>query len=698
MSASTEAQARPARPEVEALVALFGQRRYGEAEQHARALTSRYPQDGFGWKALGAVLKQQRRLADAIAPLTRAAELMGGDAEAHYNLGTALLEQGRLEDAVACYRTVLALNEHYLPARYNLANACLALGRLTEAETAYRAVLQLQPELAEAWSNLSVVLQQQGRRDEAEQSLRQLLKHRPRDAQAWRNLAIIEYASGRYGHAERDLVMALSLDAGLADAETYLGHILTAQERAAEGAEHYRRALQLDAANAEAHNGLGVALRKLARAAQGGQADQDMLAQAEASHRQALTLRPAFAEARCDLGNVLREQGRAAQAEQSYREALRLRPDYAEAHYNLGNVYKELSRLEDAEASYRAALAFDAQHAKAHNNLGNTLKEQSRLEEAAAEYAAAIALKPDFIESHYALAPLKTYLAQDPHLDMLEQLRAGMGAQPVEAQIRYWFTVGKAREDVGDFDAAFAAYRTGNGLKAATLAWDEAHEDAMLERMTALFSKEFFAARPQPVHEGRAPIFIVGMPRSGTSLLEQILASCPGVHGAGERPDLSEVIMSAMPLSDPGHFPEAVADFPPEVFRRLGEQYNERLWSAAPQASRITDKMPANFFYIGMIHLMLPQAKIIHAMRDPMDSCLSCYSRLFEGANLAYSYDLGMLGRYYSRYIRLMRHWHAMLPQGTILDMPYEAMVADTEGQARRLLDYLGLPWDARCM
>ena len=704
---ATAADARPQQRDIDALIALFGQRRYEEAEREARALTSRYPQDGFGWKALGAVLKQQRKLADAIVPLARAAELLGEDAEAHYNLGTALLEQGRLPDAEASYRKVLALNEHYLPARYNLANIYRALGRLAEAETAYRTVLQLQPNLLEAWGNLAVVLQEQGSHADAEHCLRQLLAANPRDAQAWRNLAIIEYATGRHSDAERDLGQALSLDPNLADAEAYLGHILNAQDRAVEAVEHYRRALKLDSVNADAHNGLGVALRKEARAATRDlpeevakeiPLDAAKLAQAEASHRRAIELRPDFAEAHSDLGNVMREQGRQGEALQSYRAALGLKPDYAEAHYNLGNVFKEQSRFADAEASYRTALALDPQHAKAHNNLGNTLKEQSRLDEASFEFDAAITLKPDFIEPHYALSLLKTYKADDPHRAMLEEMASTAGTLPVEAQIRYWFTLGKVREDMGDHDAAFDAYRCGNGLKAGTLVWDEVLEDAMLERMITLFSKEFFAARPKPVHEGKAPIFIVGMPRSGTSLIEQILATCPGVFGAGEMSDLAEVIVAGTPGSDTTRFPEAVADFSAQDFRSLGEQYTARLWSLAPESTRITDKMPANFFYIGMIHLMLPQAKIIHAMRDPMDSCFSCYSRLFNGANLAFTYDLGTLGRYYARYSRIMRHWHAVLPQGTILDMPYESMVADTEGQARRLLAYLGIAWDERCL
>jgi hypothetical protein len=186
------------------------------------------------------------------------------------------------------------------------------------------------------------------------------------------------------------------------------------------------------------------------------------------------------------------------------------------------------------------------------------------------------------------------------------------------------------------------------------------------------------------------------MPRSGTTLLEQILASHPAVHGAGELPDLNQVIMDA-PVRVGRRFPDFVPDLQTDDFRRMGEAYAERVWRLVPGAQRITDKMPANFFYIGMIHLMLPQAKIIHAMRDPMDSCFSNYARLFNDT-MEFAYDLGTLGRYYVRYVTLMRHWHAVLPAGSILDLRYEDLVADPAGQTRRLLDYLGLPWDANCL
>ena len=267
---------------------------------------------------------------------------------------------------------------------------------------------------------------------------------------------------------------------------------------------------------------------------------------------------------------------------------------------------------------------------------------------------------------------------------------------PVKARIRYWFALGKAREDVGHYDEAFAAYAEGNRLQHELLPCDEARADAMLERLTTVFDRDFFAARREVRGCDKAPIFIVGMPRSGTTLLEQILASHPAVHGAGELPDLNQVIMDA-PARAERRFPDFVPDLQPDDFRRMGEAYAERVWRLAPGAQHITDKMPANFFYIGMIRLMLPNAKIIHAMRDPMDSCFSNFARLFNDT-MEFAYDLGTLGRYYVRYIKLMQHWHSVLPAGSILDLRYEHMVADTEGQARRILDYLGLPWDDKCL
>jgi hypothetical protein len=260
-------------------------------------------------------------------------------------------------------------------------------------------------------------------------------------------------------------------------------------------------------------------------------------------------------------------------------------------------------------------------------------------------------------------------------------------------------------EDLGRFDASFSAYENGNRLKFSSLMWDEEKETAFVERIKRTFSKEFFGrsevhadtANRQATSD-RTPIFILGMPRSGTSLLEQILSTHPGVFGAGELMTMHDVITNAMPDEDFGHYPDAIGNFSPVQWQQLGERYLHKVWQLAPGASYITDKLPANFMHIGMIHLMFPNAKIIHAMRDPMDSCFSNYSRLFNKNNLAFSYDLKALGKYYNRYDALMEHWHALLPAGAILDCRYEEMVENTEYEAKRVLEYIGLPWDEQCL
>jgi hypothetical protein len=222
----------------------------------------------------------------------------------------------------------------------------------------------------------------------------------------------------------------------------------------------------------------------------------------------------------------------------------------------------------------------------------------------------------------------------------------------------------------------------------------------LADNVRAIFNEQFFVDRSVPVASAKRPVFIVGMPRSGTSLIEQILSSHPEIHGAGELPDLENLIFaSATEAGLPAErYPEVAAGMSSQALLRLGQAYTEKVWKLGPGATCITDKMMSNFTHIGMIRNMFPGAKIIHVQRDPMDSCFSCYATLFAKNNLDFTYDLGSLGRYYVRYMELMQHWMHVLPAGSILPLRYENLVKDTEGEARRLLDYLQLPWDPRCL
>jgi tetratricopeptide (TPR) repeat protein len=678
----------PPQADIDQVLAIFAQQRYTEAEVLTQSMLALHPQYGMGWMLLGMIWKKQARHAEALAAQARAADLLPGDASVQYNVGNTYLQQGRAGQAEQCYRRALAANPGYVQARYNLGLALQEQGKFAEAETSYRDMIVAQPAFAPAHINLGVVLHSLGRLAEAEASFRHALEIDSGDAQAHYNLGNIVLAAGRHAEAEGAYRAAANIEPGFCEAYFGLGNALREQEKHVESEAAYRKVTELKPDYVDAYFYLGDSLMSQKRA-------ED----AEVCYHQALYLNPDSVEAHSHLGVSLKKQGRFAEAEASFKKALALRPDYATAHNNLGNVLQDQDRVAEAEACYREAIKYNADYAEAFSNLGNTLKSEGRLAEATAALERAIEIKPEFVEPHFGLSVLKTYVEGDPHLAMLEKQQRLIDDLPIESRIRYWFALGKAYEDIERFDESFYAYEKGNTLKHGTLAWDEAEDDAMLDQLMAVFSKEFFAAHAKPAHDSKAPIFIVGMPRSGTTLLEQILSTHPGgVFGAGELKDMHEIVARAMPNADHFQYPTAVAGFKDEDFRRLGEQYIEQVWCNAPEALRITDKMPSNFFYLGMIHLMLPGAKIIHAMRDPMDSCFSCYSRLFNKHNVRFAYDLGTLGRYYARYIKLMRHWHEVLPAGTILDLRYEDMVADTEVQARRVVEHVGLPWDEACL
>lgn len=438
------------------------------------------------------------------------------------------------------------------------------------------------------------------------------------------------------------------------------------------------------------HRNIGEMYRRI------GQVDK-----AITSGRKAAKLMPGDVDARYNLGLALSDAGQFDEAIRIYRQALNLDARHNLSWNNLGSALEKTGDKAGALTAYESALSIDPDHAEAQNNVGAIYSEQGRLDEARAAFQRAIDIQHDFIEAHYNLSSLKKYSRDDPHLAMLEQVFAQRQHLSAGTRIRYAFALGKALDDIGEIDRAFAAYDEGNRLQHATLPMDEHRAEALAQAIITTFDEKFFAERQTwqgaDADPTRVPIFIVGMPRSGTTLLEQILCSHVSVHGAGELTDLHETIAQATKSTASRHFTAGVTSLSAADLKRIGNSYLERVWKLSPESRFITDKMPANFFYLGLIHLALPHARIIHSMRDPMDSCFSCFSRLFNDT-MEFAYDQRTLGRYYVRYMTLMRHWHKVLPAGTILDLPYEDMVADIEGQARRVLEFVGLPWDDNCL
>jgi tetratricopeptide (TPR) repeat protein len=342
---------------------------------------------------------------------------------------------------------------------------------------------------------------------------------------------------------------------------------------------------------------------------------------------------------------------------------------------NLGYVLQGQGDIDGAVAAYEETLRQDPTYAAAYNNLGNVYKDVGDFTRAAAAYRRALDYQPDFARAIFNLTDVKTFTDRnDPDFARLATQAVRLKDLPA-AQARYiHFAMGKALDDIGAADESFAHVMAGNAVVRSLTNYDEA---------AALGQVEGAAARRvggQGV-ASETPIFIVGMPRSGTTLVEQILASHPAVRGGGERRDFDHALQATG-----GH-----------DARRLGEGYLARLPNLAPGQTRITDKLPANFLYAGLIHTALPQARIIHVMRDPADTCLSCFTKLFDTGQ-EFTYNLGELGRYYVAYARLMRHWRTVLPEHAFIEISYETLVADLEEQTRRLLSFCGLAWDPACL
>jgi tetratricopeptide (TPR) repeat protein len=415
-------------------------------------------------------------------------------------------------------------------------------------------------------------------------------------------------------------------------------------------------------------------------------------------HKRARTLKPDFAEAHNNLGNALLQQDKIDDAVVHLERALVLMPDFVAAHYNLGIALSRKDRSEEAKAHYERALILNPDYANAHNNLGNLFVEEGKFPQAIASFQRAIALKPTHAQAHLNRAAIKTFQRGGADMAALEALAAD-GDLPEDNAIYIHFALAKALDDIGDYVRGFEHLRRGNALKRRQINYDETSELKLFQRIAAVFDRSLIDRLQGLGDPSPTPIFVLGMPRSGSTLIEQVLASHPQIHAAGELTILEMMEASGELSSEdpPLPYPESAPVLDGNSLRALSRSYLSRLPSVANGEVRIVDKLSGNFLRVGLIRLILPSAKIVHVRRDPLDTCLSCFSKLFT-YGLHYSYDLAELGRYYRAYTELMAHWRSILSPGTMFEVVYEDLVNDLEGEARRLIDYCGLPWDDRCL
>jgi tetratricopeptide (TPR) repeat protein len=421
-------------------------------------------------------------------------------------------------------------------------------------------------------------------------------------------------------------------------------------------------------------------------------------AKAIALYGQILSIKPDLPEIYNNLGHALAALGKPEAAALAYECAVELKSDHPKALCNWGLALAEMGRSAEAEAKYREAIRVDPAFDGAYNDLGLLLKEEGRFSEAIQAFEQAIELAPRNVSYYDNLAAVRPFVADDRYLAALDSFAADSAALSIADQTHLHFALAKAYEGIERPEIAFQHLLSANRLKRQQVPYDEAATLGRMDRLCQLIDRNFIEAHKSCGEPSALPIFIIGMTRSGTTLIEQILASHPQIFAAGEVDLLDKVagsIRNALPGLPP--FPEMMLQMSAEHFRTLGAQYVEGIARQASGAMRVTDKMTVNFLFAGLIHMALPNATIIHAVRDARDTCVSSFSMHFTKQH-EHTYDLAELGRYYRHYRTLMAHWHAVLPPGRIMDVRYEELVADLEGVARRIVSHCGVAWDARCL
>jgi tetratricopeptide (TPR) repeat protein len=606
-------------------------------------------------------------------------------AHALHLLGVVTYQAGQVLLALDLVKQAIAIQPSSALFESNLAEMSRQQGRIEEAVTHGKRAVDIDPTMASAHSNLGIALFDAKNYDEAEASHMQALSLYPNLLQSLNNLGSIERARQNKSKALEWYRKALSVNSDFLEALTNIGAVLVEEDRPEEAIEPLLKVLNAYPTSPEALCNLGLSYFKL-----------DDFEKAAGLLRRSLESRPGYVEASIGLARVLHETENAAEALTILHEVLKDDPVKIDAWCLLGVIYTEEFNAEKAEEAYQKALEIDSFNSDALTGLANLRLEAGQMDESEALLIQALEKDPQNLGARFHLSQTKKVKAGDTNLLALEAMSINSDHLTHEKQISLHYALGKCYDDLGEFDKAFPHFLAGAELKRKKLFYNAEADTVRTNQIIETFTPEYFASLQGAGNASKSPIFILGMPRSGTTLTEQIIASHPTVFGAGELHDFLN-IANHLPSALEGQiYPDNLAGLTKESVTAWGDEYIERTRKLSAD-SFITDKMPANYMALGLISLALPNAKIIHVKRNPIDTCLSCFTRLFNRHQDA-TYDLAEIGKHYMNYIRIMDHWRSVLPADSFIEVQYEDIVADMEGEAKRLISALGLKWDAACL
>ncbi len=626
--------------------------RLQEAEHLLRQILEHQPQHPFALHLLGIIAQQCGQPDLALDLIKQAIDIEGTVALFHGNYGEICRQQGRLDESIKHSQRAIKLDPGAAMIHSNLGIAWYDKEEWDRAEACQLKAIALDPNLSTALNNLGSICRDRKERDRA-----------------------IEYYQ-----------QAIDADSNNPEPLNNLGTTLTEHDRAEASIEPLKKALVINPNYADACCNLGLSMNALER-----------YDEAIGYFQKSLTLRNKYVLAHIGLANAYREKNELTAAETETLNALAIEPDSIEVQTCAGDVYSAMGHDVEAREHFEYALQLEPENSHALMGIGHLEMEGGDMENAESHFRQALAVSDDALSARFHLAQVKKAETDDDNISALLEAYQQVDTLSDRKKITLNFALGKCFDDMKQPDKAFPYFMEGCRLKRSNINYDAGSNSAVFDRLIKRVDADFIERLRGHGNDSATPIFVLGMPRSGTTLTEQIIASHPEVYGAGELYDLMEIAHQGTAPEQSFEFPDNLENLTPEIAGQWADDYVQRLTARAPAARHITDKMPVNFMAAGLIHVLLPNARIIHVQRNPIDTCLSCFTRLFRHGQ-DQTYDLAELGLYYRNYIRTMDHWREILPDNAFLDLGYEELVADNENQARRLIAFCGLEWHNACL
>jgi tetratricopeptide (TPR) repeat protein len=601
-------------------------------------------------------------------------------------LGVIAHQSNQTELAIKLIADAIAINPTEALFHSNRGEMCRILKRLDGAIDHGNQAIKLNPNSAAALSNLGIAYYDQQNFSEAEKCQLQALRVDPQCLPALNNLGSISRDRKDKDKALEYYRNVVAIDPNHIESINNLGAVLVEQEQFDEAVVTLLRAIRLNPNYAEAHCNIAFAF-----------ISQEKFDHALTALTKAILLQPDYADAYIALAKVQQELNQSDNSERSIKRALELEPNNADAHALLGTISTESNRLDIAKTSFEKAFELDQENKRALIGLGTLKMQTGDIEEAESYFNKVLDIKPDDIKARISITQARKTIAGEDNFLHLEKKIPELEVMPSSKAMALHFALGKCYDDLKMDAKAFPHFLKGCAIKRSKISYNADTQDKNMQKISDFFTKDKLESLTGAGNNSPVPIFILGMPRSGTTLTEQIISSHPSVYGAGELPHLLK--LANTPINDESNigFPDSMKNLSNQHLTSLGNQYIKQLTQQSPNTKHITDKMPANFLCVGLIHLMLPNAKIIHIRRNPVDTCLSEFSKLFTQGQ-SHSYDLAELGRYYCSYDKLMKHWHSVIPSDNFIEIQYENLVADSEQKSRELINFIGLEWDNVCL